>query len=262
MTFQNVVNKELAKYLPGMITRDNPTTIVPYFAEGDNCKAGGFALPGTNAEQQVKGSDENATAIVGLIARTPYQVNLTGSSSDLFNEGAELTIVKKGYVAVEINSGANLNDNVFVDPDTGLINASSSSSISATAGKLIFANANGTYTNYTSITSGDLSLKVDGTAKDLTGLDFSSATSMSDVAGVITTALSSSATCAYNSSTGLTITSATTGKTSSVEFVSSTALATLLGTGVSVAGAGAMINTGWKVNKACDNGEITEIYNI
>lgn len=262
MTFQNVVNKELAKYLPGQITRENPIVIEGYFAEGDYVKAGGFLFAGTNVETQVKGLDENATAIVGVAKRTPYQTNFTGSPSDFYNEGAEITAVLKGYIAVVINSGATKGQNVFVDPDTGLINASSSSSISATAGKLVFANANGTYTNYTSITSGDLSLKVDGTAKNLTGLDFSSATSMSDVAGVITTALSSSATCAYNSSTGLTITSATTGKTSSVEFVSSTALSSLLGTGVSVAGAGAMINTGWKVNMSCSNGEITEICNI
>lgn len=262
MTFQNVVNKELAKYLPGQITRENPVTIEGYFAEGDDVKAGGFLFAGTNAETQVKGLDALATAIVGVAKRTPYQSNFTGSPTDFYNEGAEITAVLKGYVAIVINSGATKGQNVFVDPDTGLINASSSSSISATAGSLGFADVDTTIASWKAISSGDLSLKIDGTAKNLTGLNFSSASAMSDVATVINTALSSDATCAYNATTGLTITSATTGKTSSVEFVSSTALATLLGTGVSVAGAGAMINTGWKVNMSCSNGEITEIYNI
>lgn len=262
MTFQNVVNKELAKYLPGQITRENPIVIEGYFAEGDDVKAGGFLFAGTNAETQVKGSDASATAVVGVAKRTPYQSNFTGSPSDFYNEGAEITAVLKGYVAVAINSGATKGQNVFVDPDTGLINASSGSTISATAGSLVFANVDTTISSWKAISDGDLSLKIDGTAKNLTSLNFSSANSMSDVAGVINTALSSDGTCAYSASTGLTITSATTGKTSSVEFISSSALATLLGTGVSVAGAGAMINTGWKVNMSCGNGEITEIYNI
>ena len=262
MTFQNVVNRELAKYLPGQITRENPVVIEGYFAEGNDVKAGGFLFAGTNADTQVKGSNTGATAVVGVAKRTPYQTNFTGSPSDFYNEGAEITAILKGYVAVAINSGAEKGQNVFVDPDTGLINASSGSSISATAGSLVFANVDTTISSWTAISNGDLSLKIDGVAKNLTSLNFSSATDMNNVAGVINTALSSDGTCAYNSTTGLTITSATTGKTSSVEFVSSSALATLLGTGVSVAGAGAMINTGWKVNMSCGNGEITEIYNI
>lgn len=262
MAFQNVCNRELAKYLPGDITRENPIDIVGCFAEDENVQAGGFVFYGTNPENQVKGLNGSATAIAGIAKRTPYQCNMTGDNSNVYNLGSEITVIRKGYVAVRVNSSATFGYNVFVDPATGLINTSSSSSISATAGTLTFANVDTTIASWTAITTGDLTLKIDGSNVALTSLDFHSASDMDDVAGVIDTALSTNGDCAYSATTGLTITSKTTGATSSVEFVSSTALATLLGTGVSVAGAGAMINTGWKVQEACEAGEIAEIYNI
>lgn len=262
MTFQNVVNTKLTKYYPGDITRENPVDILPFFAEDENCKAGGFVFAGTNAEEQVVGIKATATEVVGVAKRTPYQANMTGGVSNIYNEGTELTIIKKGYVAVEVLNNVNYGDNIFVDPITGIISASSSSSVSATAGKLTFANVKTTIDDWKAVTTGDLSLKIDGTAKNLTALDFSGASTMANVATIISTALGDDATCAYNAATGLTITSATTGSTSSVEFVSSTALSTLLGTGVSVDGINAMIATGFKANASCDAGAITEIYNI
>ena len=85
---------------------------------------------------------------------------------------------------------------------------------------------------------------------------------MDGVATVLDTAITLVADVAYTVGTGLVITSKTTGATSSVEFVSSTNLTTLLGTGVSVNGINAMIATGFKVNASCGAGAITEIYNI
>lgn len=262
MTFQNVVNKELAKYLPGQITRENPIVIEGYFAEGDNVKAGGFLFAGTNPEAQVVGTKAGATAVVGVAKRTPYQANMTGVVSNTYNEGAELTIIKKGYVAVLMNNAANYQDNVFVDPITGTIQASSSSTQSATSGTLSFGSVSTVVNDWTAITAGTLDLLVNATPIALTGLDFSAATDMADVATVLDTALTLVADVAYSASAGLVITSKTTGATSSVEFVSSTNLTALLGTGASVNGINAMIATGFKVNASCVAGAITEIYNI
>ena len=222
---------------------------------GDNkCKHGSFAIVDTSNPVLVNGDLTGVDSSSELVITYTARYNDTGVKGLGLNQGSPVKAVYKGYCGIIIDQATvNYGDKVFVD-ELGTIKASASS-ISATAGRLIFANANGTYTNYTSITSGDLSLKVDGTAKNLTGLDFSSATSMSDVAGVITTALSGSATASYSADTGLVITSATTGSTSTVEFVSSTALSTLLGTGVSVAGLNNMVDTGWKVQTPNINGD-------
>ena len=63
---QNVCYGNLAKYMPGDETRENPTDPIGYFAEDANIKAGGFVFPGTNPEAQVKGLDANATSIADL----------------------------------------------------------------------------------------------------------------------------------------------------------------------------------------------------
>lgn len=79
------------------------------------------------------------------------------------------------------------------------------------------------------ITAGTLNLTIDGTEKSLISLDFSAATSYSECAAVIETALSSGATCAYSSQTGaFQITSGTTGETSTITYADAGDLATLL----------------------------------
>jgi hypothetical protein len=79
------------------------------------------------------------------------------------------------------------------------------------------------------ITAGALTVTIDGTETALTALDFSGATSFSDVADVITTALDGAGTVSFSSQfNAFTVTSATTGVTSSVSVADSTT-ATALG---------------------------------
>ena len=71
----------------------------------------------------------------------------------------------------------------------------------------------------TSITTGSMNITIDGTVKALTSLDFSAATTISDVATVIDTALSTSGSCdVYHGN--LIIKSATTGTTSTISYAS------------------------------------------
>src|SRR5665213_1545485 len=64
--------------------------------------------------------------------------------------------------------------------------------------------------NFTSITSGGFDISIDGSAIDLTGLDFSTALNLNGVASAVTTALSGAGTCIWNGSQ-FEIKSATTG---------------------------------------------------
>lgn len=249
---------------PGLISRENPIPqMQPAFVEDDNCVAGRFCFLGTQSNQ-VKGIAEASTEPEGIIVYDQLQLNVNGDNSMKINHGEVVKKLLRGCVYI-FNDGLepNYNDNVLVDPLTGLINCSSSTTQAATSGKLLFENVNDTYTEYTSITDGTLTIKVDGTEKALSSLDFSSATSMNDVAGVFTTALSSSATCTYTLGSGLTITSATSGSSSIVEFISiSENLESLLGSSVSIDGTNAMVNSGWKViniNKELQTIEVEKI---
>ena len=79
------------------------------------------------------------------------------------------------------------------------------------------------------VTAGDMTIKIDGTDVNLTSLDFSGATSYSDVATILTTALSGAGTVTFSSQfNAFTVTSGTTGATSTVTGASST-VADLLG---------------------------------
>lgn len=71
--------------------------------------------------------------------------------------------------------------------------------------------------NWTSITNGGVDFLVDGVAKNLTGLDFSSQTNLNGVASVITTAFAGSAVCTWNGMY-FTVASATTGVLSTVGY--------------------------------------------
>ena len=75
------------------------------------------------------------------------------------------------------------------------------------------------------ITNGGLTIKIDGTDAELTGLDFSSATNFDDVATVVSTALTSSVgVCTWNGVLGaFVITSATSGEESTITVASGTA---------------------------------------
>ena len=79
----------------------------------------------------------------------------------------------------------------------------------------------------TAITSGTLNITVNGTAKTLTGLDFSAQTSFTGVASVVQTALSG-ATCVWDTDfNAFVITSPTTGATSTLTYATGTAAVAL-----------------------------------
>lgn len=115
----------------------------------------------------------------------------------------------------------------------------------ATAGYMEFINLD--VDTFKTISAGEINFVIDGGAKNLTALDFSSATTLADVATVLNTALTSVATVAVDGTNNILIKSATTGVTSSVA-VSSTngalfdALKTPLA--ISVTGNVAGANTG------------------
>lgn len=92
----------------------------------------------------------------------------------------------------------------------------------ATKGRLIGAAltaAQQALSNFTSITNGALKLTIDGSGSPttITGLNFSAATSMTNVASIINTALSTAATCTWDGSRFI-IKSSTTGASSAVAF--------------------------------------------
>ena len=69
------------------------------------------------------------------------------------------------------------------------------------------------------VSSGSMKITIDGTAKNLTSMSFTSVTSIADIASVINTKLSTSGTCEeYNG--GLIVKSATTGNSSTISFAS------------------------------------------
>lgn len=89
--------------------------------------------------------------------------------------------------------------------------------IAATAG-FLQGHANETdLAEWSAIKDGCLTVKIDGTDKALTGLDFSAVKTLSEVAEVVNSALGDSATCVYlNDADCFVITSASTGATSAV----------------------------------------------
>lgn len=103
----------------------------------------------------------------------------------------------------------------------------------ATAGRLLggkLSAAQQSLTNFTAVTSGSLSLMIDGSAETLTLVDLSAATNLNGVASDITAALAGAATCTWDATNDrFVITSASSGSTSSVAF------ATDAGTGTDLA---------------------------
>lgn len=92
----------------------------------------------------------------------------------------------------------------------------------AMAGRLLggkLSTAQQALTNFTAVTTGALSLSIDGTPTNLTAIDLSAESNLNGVASAITTALADAATCVWDAVNGrFVITSATTGATSAVSF--------------------------------------------
>lgn len=91
----------------------------------------------------------------------------------------------------------------------------------ATKGRLIGAaltTAEQALANFTAVTTGSLKLQIDGAAATtVTGLNFAAATSLSNVASIITTGLAAAAVCTWDGSRFI-IKSATTGASSSIGY--------------------------------------------
>lgn len=111
----------------------------------------------------------------------------------------------------------------------------------ATSGKLVCATISAAaqaIANWTAITAGSFDVTIDGTLKAVSGLNFSAATNLNAVASDITTGLAGVGTCVWNASyQRFEFTSATTGLTSSVSFLSPT------GTGTDISGMLAGLST-------------------
>ena len=243
----------------GTISREAPAVKTPHIVEGSELKAGGFAFAGT--DDKVKGTAEAGTAPIGFVPFERYQANRTGNNSMLINEGEEVAVCESGFFFAQVGDAAK-GDKVLVDPTTGKVSAGSAAG-NATAGSLDFVTV-AEADEWQAENAGELKLVVDGTEKDYTGLDFSAASSLSDVAGVINTKITADASCAVNDEgTGLIIKSKTTGDDSSVKYSGGT-IGTLLGAGTSGnvvenAGGNATVDTGFVIYTASDVNGVAEI---
>lgn len=254
MGFQKQAYVSQAVGKPGQKSRNLPDHHLPKIAEGAFLKEGAFAFAGTRTEQ-VKGTAAAGTVPIGFAAMQRYQANLTGGNTMTINEGEEIAIYPDGYFFAQTGTAAK-GDKVLVDPLTGALSASANAT-SATAGTLTFEDV--IYSNFTPISAGTATFVVDGTEHALTGLNFSSVSSLADVASVFNTALSGVTDCA-DASGKLVFTSTTTGASSSVALISTGAVETALGTGTAVSGKNAAIDSGWVVETASDINGIAEIH--
>jgi hypothetical protein len=95
-------------------------------------------------------------------------------------------------------------------PQTIMVGRWASASTAAMLQGGVLTPAQQVLTNFTTITSGGLDLTINGTATNLTALNFDAQTNLNGVASVITTALAGAATCTWNGQ-NFTITTTATG---------------------------------------------------
>lgn len=240
--FQQQVYIEQPIGKPGKLARNLPAIHKPFIVEGNDLFAGKFAFAGTTAEQ-VKGTASAGVSPVGVAIFARYQFNSTLKNDLLINEGEEVAVYENGFIFAQTGT-ATAGQKVLVDPLTGDIGAGDNATV-ASAGTLTF----GEVGTMTSLNAATATFEIDGVEENLTGLDFSSASTLTLIAAVFDTALTG-ADCAADG-TDLVFTSKTTGKGSSVKLVDGT-VKTALGTGVAVDGANAMIDTGWVIDVASD----------
>lgn len=182
--------------------------------------------------------DEPVTPLSGdyLLARTASAVGQAfGTLSDTFKMANAVfsqnpnILNADGYVIV-----APFKDDVIVTP--------------ATAGTLTTTDISGNLATIIAVTDGDLNLTVDGVSEEISGIDFTGATTLGDVAEVINAKLTTATVTAVNDA--LVFTSLTTGTTSTVAVAASTGAGTdLYGSGYldganAIAAAGADAVTG------------------
>lgn len=141
-----------------------------------------------------------------IIARTASTITrIYGTNSET---SAQTNIILAQQPNILINNGY-----VIVAPFNN-------TSIAATSGTLTTVDLSGNLTALTAVTDGNLNLTVDGTAQNLTGLNLSTATDLTEIANILQTALTG-VTVSVNDNQ-LIFTSNTTGVTSTVTMAAST----------------------------------------
>lgn len=124
MQSQVYINQALGQ--PGTISRENPCDKIPVVAEGSAVVAGGFVFEGTDPEIQVIGcsadtASKTAADIAGVAVLEGFQLALGNVTGMTINERHELAKVRKGYVYVVSNTASVHDQNVIVNPSTGVI---------------------------------------------------------------------------------------------------------------------------------------------
>lgn len=194
--------------------------VADYFgSETDEARAARIYFQGYTNTQYLPGfllfAPYRATAAAAWLRGAAYEGTL-----------ADLKLVRDGTLKILIDGIERTANGVDFYTATSLSDCaqrlqtalSQTAEIEATAGKL----TGGPVTNVEplkGISAGKLDISVDGTEQNLTALDFSSVAGLTDVAGVLTTALSGKATVTVSGSS-LVITSATTGASSTVSYAS------------------------------------------
>lgn len=125
---QKQVYIDSALGLAGTISRLNPVPQhLPFLAEGDAVKAGGFVFAGTDAEKQVKGIGSASEAPVGLCIFENMQPALGAANGLTVMEGEEVAVLLKGCAYITAPATATKGMKVNVKPTTGEIEVTSSS---------------------------------------------------------------------------------------------------------------------------------------
>ena len=194
--------------------------VADYFgSETDEARAARIYFQGYTNTQYLPGfllfAPYRATAAAAWLRGAAYEGTL-----------ADLKLVRDGTLKITIDGIERTANGVDFYTATSLSDCaqrlqtalSQTAEIEATAGKL----TGGPVTNVEplkAVSAGKLDISVDGTEQNLADLNFASVASLTDVAGVLTTALNSKATVTVSGSS-LVITSATTGASSTVSYAS------------------------------------------
>ena len=172
----------------------------------------------------------NTQYLPGFLLFAPYRATAAAAwLRGAAYEGtlADLKLVRDGTLKITIDGIKRTANGVDFYTATSLSDCaqrlqtalSQTAEIEATAGKLTGGQIPSDVEPLKAISAGKLDISVDGTEQNLTALDFSSVASLTDVAGVLATALSGKATVSV-SGNSLVITSATTGASSTVSYAS------------------------------------------
>lgn len=262
MSLQNKVNITMPPAQPGALASTEPSALrnlVPGARNVGGAKCGNFVFAATAPEGQGAGLQEQFVSAAGSsVAGFCYRVQdavlpSTEGATLEYQPGQPVPVAISGDFYAPVYNGGSIGQKALADEETGNIYAGTSAT-SAANGTLSFANP---ASDFSDVTSGALNLSIDGGSVALSGLNFESASTASEVAAVINTALTSNGSCSVSDG-AIVIASPTTGKDSNVQYVGGD-LGSLLGSGVSVPGRGALVETGFELVTAANPGELAII---